>query len=279
MRWPLGYYILVLNVGIKELIHPILIVDICYYNNTMTKKTKQTPGELIFGINPILEVLKARKRKLISIYTTKPEPKGFAQIQKLMPAYPVAIQYVARDVLHRMAGTTDHQGIIAWVHHFGFRQKPFEAQKQPLLIMLDGIQDPRNVGAIIRSAYCAGVDGVILPQKNSSALTGVAFKSSAGLAEHMQIYQPASSEAAVQELKAAGYVLYLAVFDGTDARAISFKQPACLVVGSEGFGISSSLLRSGEHITIPQRSADISYNVSVAAGILLFLMSSQAKRI
>lgn len=245
----------------------------------MTQKTKQVPGELIFGINPVVEVLKARKRKLISIYTTKPEPKGFAQIQKLMPAYPVAIQYVTREVLHRMAGTTDHQGVVAWVQTFGFRQKPFDASKQPFLIMLDGIQDPRNLGAIIRSAYCAGADGVIIPQKNSASLTGVAFKSSAGLAEHMQIYQPASVEAAAQELKAAGYAMYLAVFNGKDARTVDFKQPACLVLGSEGFGISKSLLSSGQGITIPQRSADISYNVSVAAGVLLFLMSSQLKRI
>lgn len=245
----------------------------------MIKKPKNAPGELIFGINPIMEVLKARKRKLISIYTTKPEPKGFAQIQKLMPAYPVAMQYVSRDVLHRMAGTTDHQGMIAWVQSFGFRSKPFDPLKQPLLILLDGIQDPRNVGAIIRSAYCAGADGIILPQRNSSGLTAVAFKSSAGLAEHMQIYQPSSSEAAIQELKAAGYTMYLGVFKGTDARVASFKQPACLVVGSEGFGISNSLLRSGEHITIPQKSSEISYNVSVAAGILLFLMSSHLKRI
>lgn len=245
----------------------------------MIKKNKQAPGELIFGINPIVEVLKARKRKLISIYTTKPEPKGFVQIQKLMPAYPVAIQYVSRDVLHRMAGTTDHQGVIAWVQVFGFRQKPFDIEKQPLVILLDGIQDPRNVGAIIRSAYCAGADGVLLPQKNTASLTGVAFKASAGLAEHMQIYQPTSSEAAIQELKAAGYAIYLAVFNGADARKVTFKQPTCLVVGSEGFGISSSLLRSGEHVTIPQRSAEISYNVSVAAGILLFLISSHLKRI
>lgn len=245
----------------------------------MTKKAKQAPGELIFGINPIVEVLKARKRKIISIYTTKPEPKGFVQIQNLMPVYPVAMQYVARDVLHRMAGTTDHQGVIAWVHPYGYRQKPFDGQKQPLLILLDGIQDPRNVGAIIRSAHCVGADGIILPQKNCSPLTGVAFKSSAGLAEHMQIYQPASSEAAVQELKAAGYAIYLAVFSGADLRTVAFNQPACLVVGSEGFGISSSLLRSGTHITIPQQSTDISYNVSVAAGIILFLMSSSLKRI
>lgn len=245
----------------------------------MIKTTKSTPGELIFGLNPILEVLKVRKRKLISIYTTKPEPKGFATVQKLMPKYPVAIQYVARDVLHRMAGTTDHQGFVAWVQPFGFRQKAFTTDKQPLVILLDGIQDPRNVGAIIRSAHCAGVDGIILPQKNGTNLTGAAFKSSAGLAEHMQIYQPSSSELAMQELKAAGYNIYLAVFNGKDARTVSFTQPACLVVGSEGYGISSSLLRSGEHITIPQRTEDISYNVSVAAGILLFLMSTNLKRI
>lgn len=243
-------------------------------------KNKSVPGELLFGIHPVIEVLRVKRRKLISIYTTKPTPKGFDAIQKLMPKYPVAIQYVTRDILTRMVETTDHQGVVAWVQPFGFRTKMFEPAKYPFLVMLDGVQDPRNTGAILRSAFCTNMSGVILSKKHASPLTASAFKASAGLAEHLEIYQAASSAAAIQELKDAGYNIYLATFDGKPANQIEFKSPTCIVIGAEGSGISSALLKSGTHVTLPQKEGvDVSYNASVAAGILLFLVSSQAKKI
>jgi 23S rRNA (guanosine2251-2'-O)-methyltransferase len=135
------------------------------------------------------------------------------------------------------------------------------------------------VGAIIRSAYCAGADGIILPKKNAASLTPTAFKASAGLAEYSDIYAVGSTEQAILELKKAGYHIYLAVFNGKRADATTFNQPLCLVIGGEGSGISKTILSEGTPITIPQRTADISYNASVAAGILLFLVGSQIKRI
>ena len=243
----------------------------------MTKK--KAVGELIYGIHPVLELLKAKRRKLISIYTTKPTPKGFVEIERVMPKYPVPIQYIKRDILHRMVGTTDHQGVVAWVQPFAYRKKPFDSQKQSFLVMLDGIQDPRNVGAIIRSAYCTGVDGVILPKKQTAPLSATAIKASAGLAEHIDIYKSPSSQSAAQELTRLGYHLYMATFKGTNATTFDFKEPVCLVIGSEGIGISKEMLRLGTQITLPQRTADISYNASVAAGILLFLISQQIGKI
>ncbi len=241
----------------------------------MIKKKTTTPGELIFGIHPLIEVLKARKRKVISIYTTKPTPKGWQDIERHMPKYPVPIQYVTRDVLHRMAGTTDHQGIVSWVQPFGFRKKFFDTNKNPILLMLDGIQDPRNLGAILRSAYCTGISGVIITKKNSAPLQAIAIKSAAGLSEHLEIYETASAQSGVQELKSAGYEIYLAVFDGQRATDCAFTKPMCIVIGSEGFGIDKSILKSGIPVTLPQQSPDISYNASVAAGILLFLISTR----
>lgn len=243
------------------------------------KKSKKTIGELIFGIHPVVELLKAKKRKLISLYTTKPTPKGFKQIERVLPKYPVPIQYVARDVLHRMAGTTDHQGIVAWVQPFGYRKKFFDPQKEPFLVMLDGIQDPRNLGAILRSAYCTGVDGVILPKKGTAPLTAAAIKASAGLAEHLAITVVSSVQAAVQELKQAGYTLYLATFDGKNATACDYQLPLCAVIGNEEVGVSSSILQSGVHVTLPQRTTDISYNASVAAGILCFTIASKVEKL
>ena len=147
----------------------------------MTKKTTRQ-GELLFGIHPIIELLKAKKRKLIMLYTTRPEPKAWPQIAHLLPQKPVVpIQYVSRDILHKIAGTTDHQGVVAYAQPFVIRKKFFDPAKQPLLIMLDGIQDVHNLGAILRSTYCTGFDGVIICQRQAAPITAAVLKASAGL--------------------------------------------------------------------------------------------------
>lgn len=243
----------------------------------MTLKTNLSP-EIIFGIHPIVELLKAKRRPIRVLYTTQPAPKAWSSIKNVLPAH-IPVKYVSRDQLTKLAGTSDHQGFVAAVGQFPFRKKFFDPQRSPFLIFLDGIQDPRNLGAIIRSAYCTNVDGIILGKKNCAPLNAVAIKSSAGLAEHMEIYEAASIPAVIQELKQQGYQVYLAVFNGQDARTVDFKTPLCLVVGSEGSGISPQLLGSGQPITLAQKTADVSYNASVAAGILLFMISSMHKKI
>lgn len=246
----------------------------------MIQKKKETIGELIFGIHPIVELLKAKKRKLITLYTTNPTPKGWNQIEGLLPSgYKVPIQYVARDVLTRMATCPDHQGVIAWVHPLPIRKKMFDSAKQQFLLLLDSIQDPRNLGAILRSAYCTGVEGVVLVRKNAAPLNATALKASAGLAEHLDIFIASSAQEAVLQLKKAGYNLYLATFDGVNALTCSFDMPLCLVIGSEGVGISTSILKEGTKITLPQKQKDISYNASVAASLLTFLVGTKYNKI
>lgn len=241
----------------------------------MVRKKKQTQGELIYGIHPLIEVLKAKRRKIISIYTTKPTPKQWREVEKMMPKYPVAIQYVSRDVLAKMAGTTEHQGIVAWVQVFPFRKKNFEPKKHPFVIMLDSIQDPRNLGAILRSAYCAGVSGVVMTTRNSAPLNSVAIKSSAGLAEHLEIQQVSSAQEGLRMLSDLKYSVYLAMLNGRDATKESYDLPTCIVIGNEAVGIAKPLSKFGTPITLPQKTADISYNASVAAGILLFMIGSK----
>lgn len=243
----------------------------------MTKKT--IPSEIIYGINPLVELLKAGRRRVQAIYTSKPTPREWPKIEQLLPRYPVPIHHVSRDKLAHIAGTTDHQSVVAMVQPYPYRIKSFDKKKHPFLVMIDGVQDPRNLGAIIRSAYCTGADGVVLGKKNTASLTAAAIKASAGLAERIEIYQAPTSMSAAQELVHAGYQLYLATFDGDSAVTCTFEGPLCVVVGSEGSGITRSLLSLGKHITLQQRAADISYNASVAAGILLFLIGTQLKRI
>ena len=239
----------------------------------MKKQTSYKDNELIFGIHPILELLKAKRRRLVVLYTTKPAPKGFQEIERLLPKA-VQIQYVDREVLHKIAGTTDHQSIVAYATPFVIRKKFFDPAREKKLLLLDGIQDVRNLGAILRSAYCTGFDGIIITKKYGAPLNASAIKASAGLAEHLDVYAASSAAMATQELKKAGYNLYLAVVNnGKDATTITYQEPLCLVIGSEATGISKEIQSTGMLITLPQRTPDISYNASVAAGILLFIIS------
>jgi 23S rRNA (guanosine2251-2'-O)-methyltransferase len=239
-------------------------------------KQKEQKIELIYGAHSIIECLKAGKRKLFSIYTTKHLPKSYKRVEPYLPKRIGNIQYVSRDVLDKMAGTIEHMGIIALVSPFKYSSKIFDSEKNKFILLLDGVSDVRNLGAILRSAYCTGVDGVVLCKKGGAPINAAAHKASAGLAEHLDISIVPSIEYATTELDKAGYNLYMAVLDnGKDATKITYKKPICLVVGSEEKGISKSVYNKGTLITLPQRSADISYNASVAAGILMFLLGQK----
>jgi 23S rRNA (guanosine2251-2'-O)-methyltransferase len=235
--------------------------------------------EVVYGVHPVTELIKAKKRKVSVVYTTKPSPKAFNIIQGQLPSY-IEVRFVSKQHLEKLCGTPDHQGIVALATPIQIRKKFFDPKKQPLLVLLDGIQDPRNMGAIIRSAFCANVSGVILSKKGSSSLSGTVNKSSAGLLEHTDLYVASGPTAAIAELKAAGYKIFLAtVDDSIPVTKVDFDLPCCIVIGNEGMGITKSILSSGQHISIPQQRDDISYNASVAAGILFFLASSQNKLI
>ncbi len=245
---------------------------------TRTTVKSEKLEELIFGIHPIIELLKAKRRSIKVIYTTKPIPKFWDLIEKMLPPRS-QIQYVSRDVLTKMVQTPDHQGVVAWTTQFPLRKQFFNVEKQPFIVLIDGIQDTRNLGAILRSAYCTGVQGVIICRKQGAPLNGSTYKAAAGLSEHLDIYEAASAVAAVQEIKNAGYELYLTALEGHDATAVAYKKPLCIVIGNEAVGISKEIKKMGLTIMLPQSAPDISYNASVAAGIILFLVATSIKNI
>lgn len=244
----------------------------------MNKKTIKKEQEIVFGIHPIIELLQAKKRSLHAIYTTKPFPKAWSQVEKLLPKHCI-VQCVPKEALTKMAGTDDHQSVVGWASPFQYRKKDFDAQKQPFLVLIDGVQDTRNVGAIIRSAYCTGVNGIIICKKRGAPINASTIKASAGLAEHSDIYEAPSSAAAVQALKKWGYTIYVTALGGENLTSISYKKPLCVVIGNEAIGVSPEALSAGTKIMIPQREPDISYNASVAAGIVLFVIAQEIKSI
>jgi 23S rRNA (guanosine2251-2'-O)-methyltransferase len=245
------------------------------------KNNSKEYNEMIYGAHSIIEMLKAKRRKLVSIYTTKQLPKSWDRLKRYLPSKISNIQYVDKSVLTRMAGTPDHMGIIAWVTQFKTIKKMFDSKQHEIVLMLDSVQDVGNLGSILRSAYCSGIKGVILCKKNSAPLSPSVFKSSAGFAEHLDIHISMSSKQAVNDIKKAGYNLYLAVVSNNsnkdkiqNAAGIIYKKPLCLVIGNESVGINKDFHKEGTLITIPQISKEVSYNASVAAGILLFSISS-----
>lgn len=242
------------------------------------KKTAEKTGELLFGAHSIIEALKAKRRKLISVYTTEPAPRSWERIKPYLPKSVPNIQYVSTNVLGSMAEGGKHMGIVAWFSPFPYRSKMFEPKTHPFIVILDGVQDVQNLGAILRSAHCIGINGVVLGATHSAPLTGGAHKASAGLAEHMDIHLASSAKNAVLEAKKAGYNLYLAVVNGGEnAMTVDYTSPACLIIGSEELGISQELRSEGTKISLPQKNPDMSFNASVAAGILMFVMQQKLK--
>lgn len=238
------------------------------------KPQKTRTLSVVYGVHPVTELLTQKRRKVSEIFVLNPEPKIWKTLKSLLPAYPHTVHRVSREVLAQKAGSTDHQGIVAFAAAYPFRKKFFDPQKHPFLLLLDGIQDVRNVGAIIRSAYCTGVNGIILCKKQGATVTAAALKASAGLAERIEIYEAPSVAAALQELKKASYHLYVTALGGkSDLKTTTFQKPLCLVVGNEGKGVSAESKKAGTIVTLPQQSSDISYNASVAAGIVLFLIA------
>ncbi len=226
--------------------------------------------DLVYGVHPVVELLKQKNRKVVELYTLKPEPKIWRQIKELLPKYPVTVHAFTRQALSDKLGTTDHQGIAALAQPYAYRKQFFSPAKEPLLLMLDGIEDVRNLGAIIRTAYCSGVNGIIVTKKQGAPLNAAALKASAGLAERIAIYQAPSPAVALQLLKTAGYTIYVAALSKKpNAYTLSYASPMCLVVGSEEDGVSPETLKAGITVMLPQASPDVSYNVSVATGMLL----------
>ncbi|MBP6870254.1 RNA methyltransferase [Candidatus Babeliales bacterium] len=245
----------------------------------MKKKQPVKYTNVIYGVHPIIELLQSKRLKIGAIYTLKNPIKSWTSISKMIPSH-IQVSMVTRETLDNVAGSKDHQGILAFVGDFPFSQAMFTPDKQKFVVVLDEIQDVRNLGAILRSAYCTGVDGVVLVRANAASLTASAIKASAGLAIHLPIHLASTVKSAVIELKKSGYHIYSATLGGTESVAnFQFQDPAVLIIGNEEVGISADVARLGTRILLPQRRSDISYNASVAGGILMYTIGLQLKKI
>ena len=234
---------------------------------------------LLVGRNPIREALRSG-RDMEKLLVARGELIGSArEIVAMAREQHVVVQEVDRARLDAMA--PNHQGLIAVVSAFAYRSVEDmlalakSRGEDPLLVILDGVTDPHNLGAIIRSAECAGAHGVIIPERRAVGLTPAAVKASAGAVEYIPVARETNLTRTIERLKKEGIWIYGAAMEGEDYRKVDFAGPAALVIGSEGEGISRLVAQNCDRlISLPIRGKIDSLNASVAAGVLLYAMTA-----
>lgn len=239
---------------------------------------------LIYGRNPVGEAFRAGKTAE-RIYFVKGERD--ARLSKLFSEAKdrrVPVEYVDRAVLDRLCGGGNHQGIAAQVSDFTYASLDDifacaeERGEKLLAVLLDGITDPHNFGAIVRSAECFGAHGIIIPARRSVGVTDTVVKVASGATEHMLIAKVTNINDAIRELKERNVWVYACDFGGEAPKTADFKDNTAIVVGSEGTGVHrlTRELCDGV-ITIPEYGKINSLNASVAAGIVLYETARQRK--
>ena len=242
----------------------------------MTPPTEEPmENNLLVGRNPIREALRAG-RDIEKLLVARGELIGSAcEIVAMAREAKIVVQEVDRVRLDQMA--PNHQGLIAVASAYAYKTVDdmlalAKARgEDPLLVILDGVTDPHNLGAIIRSAECAGAHGVIIPERRAVGLTPAAVKASAGAVEYLPVARVTNLGNTIEALKERNIWVYAADMDGEDLNNVSFSRRSAIVMGAEGEGVHNLVKKNTDYtVRIPMCGHVDSLNVSVAAGIILY---------
>ena len=229
------------------------------------------------GRNAVLEVLKSG-RDIEKIIVQKGNVEGtIRRIAGMARERGIVVQEAARQKLDEMSQTKNHQGVIAIVSEHEYAEvddilrSAAEKGEKPFIIILDNITDPHNLGAVIRTAECAGAHGVIIPKRRSVGLTAVVGKTSAGALEYMPVARVTNIARTIEELKKQGVWVACADMDGEDYYDASLDGAIALVIGSEGEGVSRLVKEKCDFtVSIPMYGKISSLNASVSGALLMY---------
>ncbi len=231
---------------------------------------------LIVGRNPVMEALKSGKA-LDTIYVNENAGGSIGAITRIARERGIVIKNVSDQKLTQMCGGASHQGIIAsgaCAEYVSVEDILAISKKKgtaPFIIICDEIEDPHNLGAIIRTAEAAGADGIIIPKRRSASLNATVFKTSAGAASWLPVARVANLGAAIDELKKNGIWIYGTDASGENYSDTTFTGPIGLVIGSEGFGMGRLIRDKCDFLVkLPMYGKITSLNASVAAGIFMY---------
>lgn len=245
--------------------------------NAAANGNDEESSGVIFGKNAVAETLRSGVAADTLFISLDADEKSLAHITALARERGAVIKKIHPVKLEKICGSQRHQGVALLCSLCEFcevadmLELAREKDEQPLIIILDGVEDPHNVGAIIRTAECAGAHGVIIPKRGGCGITPAVVRASAGACAHMPIARVSNLASEIRELKKQGVFCYCAEADGELCYTADLTGPAAIVVGSEGFG-ASRLVRElcDKTVSLPLHGEINSLNASVAAGILMY---------
>jgi 23S rRNA (guanosine2251-2'-O)-methyltransferase len=229
--------------------------------------------EMIYGIRPVIEALKSGRRKVIEIF----DAVGDEGVANAASTRGVEIKRVSRQRADELARGGVHQGVVARVEPYPYSGlEEILASPEPLILVLDGVTDPRNLGAVLRAADGAGTSGVVVPKNRAAGVTAAAVKASAGASEHVRVARETNLRRAIEKMKEAGFWVYAADAARTPYTELDLAGPIGLVFGSEGRGVRRLVREACDgEVSIPMLGNIGSLNVSVAAAVLLYEVRRQ----
>lgn len=231
----------------------------------------------IEGRNAVIEAFRAGKTIDRIFIQDGCQDGPIATIKREAKKQDTMIKFVSRERLDQMSETGKHQGVIAYLSAYAYGEvedmlkKAEEKGEPPFLLLLDNIEDPHNLGAMIRTANIAGAHGVIIPKNRAAGLTAVVARTSAGALNYTPVAKVTNMVRTIEKLKQQGMWFVCADMDGTPMYQLDLKGPIGLVIGSEGDGVSRLVRESCDMVaSIPMKGEINSLNASVAAGVLSY---------
>lgn len=236
-------------------------------------------SDIIEGRNPVIEALKSsRPLNKILLARNMGQHSSIAEILHLAHSRGITIEYVTRDIINRLSTTGAHQGVIAYVAAKEYLALEDliaiskERNEPPLYCILDGIEDPQNLGAIIRTADSSGIHGIVIRSRRAVGLTSAVARASAGAVEYVPVARVSNIAQSIETLKKNNvWVTGIDPAGKIDYSKVDFKLPSAIVVGSEGKGISDLVKKRCDYLAyIPMRGKISSLNASIAAALVMY---------
>lgn len=239
--------------------------------------TDPMDAEIVFGRHVVMKIFKESKQVNKLFVQKNLAGTGVQDILKLAKQQQVVIVEVPKTKLDELSNGENHQGFVATLPAYEYQtledcfQLAEERQEDPFFMILDGIEDPHNLGSILRTAEATGVHGVIIPKRRAVGLTGVVAKTAAGALEKVPVVRVTNISQTIEQLQAKGIWVFATDMQGQDMRQWNTQGPIAIIIGNEGQGVSAKVLSKADGtITIPMTGTIQSLNASVAAAVLMY---------
>jgi 23S rRNA (guanosine2251-2'-O)-methyltransferase len=235
-------------------------------------------SRFVYGVNPVLEALRAHPQEVLRVLVERGRAERVVQAARDAG---VRVDEAAHGELERRSSAGVHQGVGAELSEFRYVELlDLLSAEKAFLLLLDGVTDPQNLGALARSAHALGAHGMVVPKDRAAGVTPAAFKAAAGALEHIPVARVTNLARALDDLKERGvWTVALAADGDRDLREVDLTTPIALVVGSEGKGVRPLVRKTCDHVArIPMAGQVGSLNVSAAGAIALYEVARQRRR-